>query len=85
MHSENENIYHPNFVRYVEASSSEDINLMSCHLTAFELINQLLFMNFPSLERDIFQKDLKSRLQSSAVLWFRNLGTVSKIIPSNKA
>ena len=59
-HSEDEQIYHPNFVWYVETSSSGDINPMSCHLTAFELTNQLLYMNFPSLERESFQKDLKS-------------------------
>ena len=38
---------------------------MSYHLTAFELTSQLLFMNFPSLGRKIFQKDLKSTLPSS--------------------
>ena len=32
-HSENEQIYHPNFVWYVERSSSGDINPMSYHLT----------------------------------------------------
>ena len=31
-HSENEQIYHPNFVGYVETSSPGDINLMSYHL-----------------------------------------------------
>ena len=31
---------------------------MSYHLTAFELTNQLLCMNFPGLERQLFQKDL---------------------------
>ena len=59
-HSENEQIYHPNFVWYVETSSSGDINPMSYYLTAFELTNQLLYMNFPSLEHKIFQRDLKS-------------------------
>ena len=34
---------------------------MSSHLTAFELTNQLLYMNFPSLKRKIFRKDLKVR------------------------
>ena len=67
-HSENEQIYHPNFVWYVETSASGDINPMSYHLTAFELTNQLLYMNFPSLERKMFQKDLKSTLPSSAAL-----------------
>ena len=33
---------------------------MSYHLTAFELTNHVLYMNFPSLERKIFHKDLKS-------------------------
>ena len=67
-HSENEQVYHPNFVRYVETSSSLDINPMSYHLTAFELTNELFYMNFPSLERIIFQKDLKSTLPSSVAL-----------------
>ena len=74
--SDNEQIYHPNFVSYVERSSSGDINPTSCHLSAFELINQQLYINFPSLERKIFPKDLKSTLPSSVALWFRNLGTV---------
>ena len=39
---------------------------MSYHLIAFELTNQLLYMNFPSPERKIFQKNLKST--SSVVL-----------------
>ena len=65
---EDEQIYHPNFVWYVETSSSADINPMSYHLTAFELTNQLLYTNFPSLERKIFQKDLKSTLPSSVAL-----------------
>ena len=43
-HSENEWIYHANFAWYVEMSSSGDINSMSCHLTAFGLINQLLYV-----------------------------------------
>ena len=34
---------------------------MSCYLTAFVQTNQLLYMNFPSLEREIFQKDLSLR------------------------
>ena len=51
-------IYHPNFVWYLETSSSGDINPMSYHLAAFELINQLLYVNFPSLKRKIVQKDL---------------------------
>ena len=67
-HSENEQIYHPNFAWYPETSSSRDINPMLYHLTAFELINQLLYINFPSLERKIFQKDLKSMLSSSVAL-----------------
>ena len=33
---------------------------MSYHLTASEPTNQLLYINISSLERKIFQKDLKS-------------------------
>ena len=33
-HPENEQIYHPNFVWYIETSSLGDINLMLYHLTA---------------------------------------------------
>ena len=40
------------------------------YLTAFVLTNQLLYMNFPSLESKIFQKDLKSMLPSSVALCF---------------
>ena len=74
-HFENQQIYHPNFVWYAETSSLGDINLMSYHLTAFELINQyqLHYITFLSLQRKIFQKDLKSTLASSVALWFRNL------------
>ena len=67
-HFGNEQIYHPNFVWYVETSSSGDISPMSCYLTAFELTNQLLYMNFPGLKRKIFQKDLKSTLPLSVAL-----------------
>ena len=67
-HSENEQIYHPNIVWYVETRSSGDISPMSYHVTAFELTNQLLYLNFPSLERKIFQTDHKSMLPSSVVL-----------------
>ena len=67
-HSENEQIYHLNFVWYVETSSSGDINPMSYDLTAFELTIQLLYMNFPRLKRKIFQKDLKSTLPSFVAL-----------------
>ena len=42
-HSENEEIYHPNFAWHIEKSSSVDINPKSYHLTAFKLINQLPF------------------------------------------
>ena len=49
-HYENEQLYHPNFVWYVERSSLVDISPKSCHLTSFELINQLLYINFPSFE-----------------------------------
>ena len=67
-HSENEQIYHPNFALYVKTSSSGDITPMSYHLTAFELTNQLFYMNFPSLERNVLQKDLKSTLPLSVAL-----------------
>ena len=72
-HSENEQIYYLNFIWYVETSSSGDINPMSYYLIAFELTDQLHYMNFPSLECETFQKDLKSMLP----LRFRNLGNVS--------
>ena len=81
-HSENEQIYHPNFVWYVETSSSGDINPMSYHLTAFELTNQLLCINFPSHERKISQKDLRSTLPSSVALRFRNLDNNSQRQPN---
>ena len=42
---------HPNFVLSAERSSPGDINPTSYCLAAFELINQLLYVNFPSLER----------------------------------
>ena len=58
-HSEKEEIHHPNFAWYVERSSSVDINPKSYHLTAFELINQLPYINFPSSECRFFYKDLK--------------------------
>ena len=62
-------ISHNSFVWYVETSSSGDTNQISYYLTAFELTNQLLYMNFPSLERSkIFQRDLKSMLPSSVAL-----------------
>ena len=66
--SENGQIHHPSFVWYVATSSSGDINPMSYHLTAFKLTNQLLFINFPSLQHKILQKDLKSTLTSSVAL-----------------
>ena len=61
-------IYHPSFAWYVERSSSVDINPKSYHLTAFELINQLPYINFPSFECGFFKKDLKSTLSSSVAL-----------------
>ena len=67
-HSKNEQIYHLNIVWYVETHSTGDINPMSYYVTAFELTNQLLYLNFPSLERKIFQTDHKSTLPSSVVL-----------------
>ena len=41
---------------------------MSCYSTAFELINQLLYINFLSLERKFFLKDIKSTLPPSVAL-----------------
>ena len=59
--SDNENIYHPKFAWYTEKSSSADINSKSHHLIAFELINPLLYIYFPSFESvEFFLKDLKS-------------------------
>ena len=46
-----------------------DINPKSYHLTAFELINQLPYINFPTLNVD-FLKDLKSTLSSSVAFDF---------------
>ena len=51
----------------LERSSSGDITPTSYHLTVFELITQLLYINIPSLERKIFLKDLKFTLPSSRV------------------
>ena len=48
---------------------------MSYHLIAFDLINQL-YINFPSLQRKIFLKDLKSTLPLFVALPFRNLGII---------
>ena len=45
-----------------------DINPKSYYLTAFELINQLPYINFLTLECRFFQKDLKSTLSSSVAL-----------------
>ena len=53
-HSDNGKIYRSNFAWYVERSSSVDINPKSYHLAAFELINQLLYINFSSFECSIF-------------------------------
>ena len=44
------------------------IDPKSYHLTAFELINQLPYINFPSFECRFFLKDLKSTLSSSVAL-----------------
>ena len=55
-HSENEQIYDPNFVWYVETSSSGDINPMSYYLAAFELADQLLYMNFQASNVKFFRK-----------------------------
>ena len=46
-----------------------DLNPKSYHLTAFELINQLPYINFPSFECRFFKKkDLKSTLSSSVAV-----------------
>ena len=45
-----------------------DISTKSCHFTAFELINELPYINFPSFECRFFKKDLKSTLSSSVAL-----------------
>ena len=55
-HFENKEIYHPNFAWYVKRSSSVDINPKSYHLTAFELINQLAYINFQALKVDFLKK-----------------------------
>ena len=65
-HSENEKIYHSNFAWYVERCSSVDINPESYHLTASELINQLLYINFLSFEcRTLFSS--VARYQSKVI------------------
>ena len=45
-----------------------NINPKSDHLTAFELINQVPYINFPSFECGFLKKDLKSTLSSSVAL-----------------
>ena len=45
-----------------------DINPKSYHLKAFELVNSLLYIYFPSFEYRIFSKDLKSTLLLSVAL-----------------
>ena len=45
-----------------------DINSKSYYLMAFELVNPLLYIYFPSFEYGIFFKDLKSTLQLSVAL-----------------
>ena len=63
--SDNENICHPKFASDAERSSLADINPKSYHLIAFELVNPLFYIYFPSFEYRIFLKDLKSTLPSS--------------------
>ena len=46
---------------------------MSCYLTAFVQTNQILYMNFPDIERESFPERSKSTLPSSVALPFRNL------------
>ena len=62
--SDNENIYHPKFAWFAERSSLADINPKSYNLTAFELVNPLLYFYFPRFECRTFWKDLKSTLPS---------------------
>ena len=57
-----QHIYHPTSALYAEKSSLADINPQSYHVTAFELMNPLLYINFPSFERVIVSKDLKCTL-----------------------
>ena len=46
-----------------EKSTSVDINPKSYHLSAFKLINLLLYINFPSSEsKVVFFKDLQATL-----------------------
>ena len=68
--SDNENVYHPKFAWYAERSSLADINPKSYHLIiAFELVNPLLYIYFPSFEYIIFfLKDLTSMLSLSVAL-----------------
>ena len=67
--SYNKNIYHPKLACYADRSSTlADINRQSYHLIAFELINPLLYIYFPSSECRIFLKDLKSKLPLSVAL-----------------
>ena len=54
--NENEQICDPNFVWYVETSSAGDINLMSYHLTAFDLTDQLLYIIFQASNVQFFRK-----------------------------
>ena len=62
-HSENKQIYHPNFAWYVERSSSGDINPTSNHLIAFELVNQLLYITevTKSQRNGLRQRGLRQR------------------------
>ena len=45
-----------------------DTSPKSYHLTAFELINQLPYINFPTFECGFFKEDSKSTLSSSVAL-----------------
>ena len=66
--SDKECTYHPTFAWYAERGSLADISLKSYHLIAFELVDPLLYIYFPSFECRIFVKDLKSMLPSSVAL-----------------
>ena len=53
--SENKKYYHRKFALYAKRNSSTNFNPKSYHLIAFELINPLLYIYFPSFECNIFK------------------------------
>ena len=48
-----EQVYYLKFASCSERSVSADINPKSCHLTTFELINPLFYINFSSFQRKV--------------------------------